>query len=134
MGTRSITTILNEEGEILLKLYRQFDGYFEGHGKELADFLKRLKLCNGISRETSETHANGMQCLAAQIVAHFKTCIGSIYITPASAEEEEFNYVIYTGSDYAEEGIKMKAGGYNNNFDGAPSEFDVFLDTLAEED
>lgn len=35
MGTRSITRIYDTDGTQLVEIYRQRDGYFEGHGKEL---------------------------------------------------------------------------------------------------
>ena len=56
------------------------DGYLEGHGFDLAYFLSKGKLVNGIS--LSETHHifNGVNCLAAQIVAEFKNGPGSIYL------------------------------------------------------
>lgn len=52
-------------------MYRQYDGYPSGHGQELADYLKTFRITNGISGDPINT-ANGMACLAAQIVAHFK--------------------------------------------------------------
>jgi hypothetical protein len=51
------------------------DGYPDGHGQELADFLDGFKIVNGISTEDRDFPkvANGMGCLAAQVIAHFKT-------------------------------------------------------------
>ena len=69
MGTRSLT-IFQEKEEIAV-LYRQFDGYPEGHGRELAEFLSGYKFTKG--KIDNPKTANGMDCLAAQIVAHFKT-------------------------------------------------------------
>lgn len=46
MGTRSITKFI-EEGKEICGLYRQFDGYPEGHGKELAEFLQNMPIVNG---------------------------------------------------------------------------------------
>ena len=35
MGTRNLTIIKNEEGQEILVMYRQYDGFFDGHGQEL---------------------------------------------------------------------------------------------------
>jgi hypothetical protein len=65
-------------------LYRQMDGYPEGHGEELENFLKGL---DSISY-------NGAECLAAQIVAHFKKGFGKFYLYPAGTRNigEEYIY------------------------------------------
>jgi len=39
MGTRSLTYVYDNK-EPLVCMYRQFDGYPSGHGKELAEFEK----------------------------------------------------------------------------------------------
>lgn len=93
MGTRSTTHIFNVEGKHLVSMYKQFDGYPTGHGQELADFLKARTIVNGFGSETAATHANGMGCLAAQIVAHFKDGIGGYYITPED-DRQEYNYFV----------------------------------------
>lgn len=80
MGTRCLTYVY--EGKTpLICLYRQFDGYPSGHGSELADFLNKIEIGNGISgkREIGE-FANGMGCLAAQLIAHFKKSVGGFYM------------------------------------------------------
>ena len=95
MGTRSKTTIYNEENEPILSFYRQFDGYFEGHGAELQEFLLNRKVVNGycLADTEAEKVSNGMSCLAATLVAHFKKDIGGIYITNHD-DKQEFNYHI----------------------------------------
>ena len=85
MGTRSITRVFTEEDEFLLFMYRQMDGYPEGHGMDLANFLSGRTIVNGIREENFI--ANGMKCLAAQIVAHFKDGPGGIYIEPVGERE-----------------------------------------------
>ena len=94
MGTRSKTLIRDEEGKPLLAIHRQFDGYFEGHGQELADFLKDLVIVNGHGSNTPKKAANGMGCLAAQLIARFKDGIGGIYVIPTNSEDREYNYEI----------------------------------------
>lgn len=95
MSTRSITIVKDEDGKKLLTLYRQMDGYPTGHGQELADFLKPIKLVNGIGNE-KEPIANGMGCLAAQIVAHFKEFPGGFYIVRGTGHDEDYTYTVST--------------------------------------
>ena len=80
MGTRCLTYVY-EGNSPLVCLYRQFDGYPSGHGAELGNFLKGIQLGNGIAgKPEMGTFANGMGCLAAQLIAHFKKSVGGFYI------------------------------------------------------
>ena len=109
MGTRSITVIKDENGEEICVLYRQFDGYPSGMGKDLKKFLSPIRLVNGITDKEDHPIANGMSCLAAQIVAHFKSedrskcgsLAGNIYLYPAGTRDagEEYIYTIYPGEN-----------------------------------
>ena len=96
MGTRSLTVIMDDDEEVAV-LYRQFDGYIDGHGKELAEFCKYIKIVNGLSCDEENLIANGMGCLAAQIVSHFKTNPGAFYLYPAGTRDcgEDYIYTIY---------------------------------------
>ena len=47
MGTRSITVFEDEDGEEIARLYRQMDGYPEGHGLDMAHFLEGNQIVNG---------------------------------------------------------------------------------------
>ena len=80
MGTRCLTYVY-EGNSPLVCFYRQFDGYPSGHGAELADFLNKIEVGNGIAgKPEMGTFANGMGCLAAQLIAHFKKSVGGFYI------------------------------------------------------
>lgn len=106
MGTRCLTYVY-EGNSPLVCLYRQFDGYPSGHGAELANFLKGIKLGNGIADNPKMgKFANGMGCLAAQLVAHFKKSVGGFYIhlvTDSSGVDYEYhvyaNKVVVKDSD-----------------------------------
>lgn len=108
MGTRSLTVIKDHEGTEIMVMYRQMDGYIDGHGHELADFCKDIEIVNGYGfGPEAKTQANGMGCLAAQIVAHFKEGVGSIYIYPAGSRDcgEEYTYTVRpSGKDLPEHG------------------------------
>jgi hypothetical protein len=99
MGTRSLTFVYDGETP-LINMYRQFDGYPTGHGAELADFLAGGKLVNGLTSRT-EPVFNGMGCLAAQMIAHFKQTPGGFYIHPVTDTEcgQDYEYHIYNKND-----------------------------------
>ena len=96
MGTRCLTVLKDTEGQEIVVLYRQFDGYIEGHGKELAKFCKDMKIVNGMSGDDQKPFANGMSCLAAQIIAHFKKEAGGFYLHPAGTRDcgEDYTYTV----------------------------------------
>jgi hypothetical protein len=101
MGTRSLTRVIDEDGNHLICMYRQFDGYIEGMGKDLYQFLSPITVVDGFSGDEKEKIANGAGCLAAQLVAHFKTKVGGFYLNPISTFDcgQEFEYRIYVGAD-----------------------------------
>lgn len=106
MGTRSLTFVYDEDKNPLINMYAQYDGYPEGHGRELAEFLTPVKMVNGITRGATNI-ANGMGCLAAQLVAHFKQDAGGFYLYPVTVGDcgQDYEYHIYADK------IKVKQHG-----------------------
>ena len=104
MGTRSLTKVIqtweDESGKKHRKpftcMYRQYDGYLDGHGQDLAEWLSGYTVVNGIPMDKSEPMFNGMDCLAAQMFAHFKNGAGGIYCMHPDASDcwEEYLYEI----------------------------------------
>ncbi len=104
MGTRSNTLIV-DQGDTLVRMYRQMDGYIEGgHGEDLVEAFGRTKVGNGIPLGgVPDKYANGMDCLAAQVVNHFKDGAGGIYLMKPCTERElfrwdwheDYTYVLY---------------------------------------
>jgi len=95
MGTRS-TTKIYEDGKLLLALYKQYDGYPEGWGKELKAFLKSGIFVNGISLSKEEGNKrmfNGGGDFALQLVKEFKIEAGGLYATNKD-DTQEYNYRI----------------------------------------
>lgn len=100
MGTRALTHI--KEGETtLVTVYRQFDGYPDGHGLWLAEFLNSRTLVNGLNPSKGTQLANGAPDLAAQFVTALKTAMGDdmaggIYIEAPDTSDvgEEFIYTV----------------------------------------
>lgn len=95
MGTRCLTLLPGDGGQEAAVLYRQFDGYPEGHGQELEEFLAPLTEVNGFGSE-SDPVFNGPSCLSAMLVAHFKSGVGGFYLYPAGTRDcgEEYVYVV----------------------------------------
>ena len=101
MGTRSLTFVYEKYGQVqkpVVNMYRQFDGYPTGHGAELAEFLSAGKMVNGLRLGEDEKFFNGMGCLAAQMVAHFKQTPGGFYIHPTDITDcgQDYEYHIYS--------------------------------------
>ena len=104
MGTRSLTKVIQtwedktgkKHTRPITCMYRQYDGHLESHGLELAEWLCRYTLVNGIPVGKSEPMFNGMDCLAAQMFVHFKTEAGNIYCMHPDAYDiwEEYVYEI----------------------------------------
>ena len=130
MGTRSTVEFVekrNEKEIPLLKIYQQYDGYLQGVGYELAEFLREFEIVNGFGfgAEFGKT-ANGTGCLAAQFVAKFKTEVGNLYIT-IPEDNEEYNYKVVLDQDKlgkADECVWITVTGYDGyvEFEGTPSE------------
>ncbi len=131
MGTRSITTIIdNQFGRKakILTMYRQFDGYPSGHGKELAVFLNSMQLCNGLGGKAPEDKvwANGAGCLGAQMLKYFKEEPGGIYVTAprVKLEYEDYSYVVTVTEELK---LHIEVRSYSGKiFDGTLEEFGVF--------
>ena len=139
MGTRSLTYVeeswetaiayednnnkVHKETQNILCMYRQHDGYLSGHGTELAEFLQGFNIVNGLSIDAPERTANGVHCLAAQLIAYFKDGPGGIYIYHSDAKDcgEEFTYTIYQNKGK----VCIRAYDVWDNkiiFDGTPEE------------
>lgn len=96
MRTPATTTIYDETGKAILTFLRTTDGYFKTHGYELQKFLTGRKIVDGVDEEPN--HSNGMGCLAASIIAHFKKKSGTIYIE-GNHKKADFHYDIKPKKD-----------------------------------
>jgi len=116
MGTRCLTVIKegDKSSSDLCVIYRQMDGYPSGHGEDIKRLIGNIVVTNGYGDDT--TVANGMGCLAAQLVTGLKLDIlkhhkkmkkgkkknkvgmaGGIYIYSAGTRDvwEDYTYTIY---------------------------------------
>lgn len=115
MGTRSLTRVIPRQKGLsysdghlhpekaVVNMYRQYDGYPEGHGQDLADFLSEFVTVNGLKLNEPRKVANGTGCLAAQLVKHFKDDAGGIYLETCDGEPgdcmEQYIYTVYPKED-----------------------------------
>lgn len=140
MGTRSLTKVNQiitrdeKKQEEVVCMYRQYDGYIDGHGRELAAFLSGFTIVNGLSMEEQGKTANGAGCLAAQMITHFKTQPGQFYIYPCGANDcgEEYTYTI-TAEPQKPIIVKVVVGDDKEIFSGSPEELAVFEETYDED-
>jgi hypothetical protein len=95
MGTRSLTFVYDGD-KAIINMYRQFDGYPSGHGAELAEFLISGEMVNGFSDKNAKQF-NGMGCLAASMIAHFKNSVGGFYIHAVTDTDcfQDYEYHVY---------------------------------------
>ena len=136
MGTRSTYRIIEQftdektnkviNQEICL-MYRQFDGYPSGHPCETAEWLSTGKVVNGFSSKETELIFNGAGCLAAQLVAKYKTEPGGTYLNPLKHRGkcwEDYLYDIIVKEDQTIEFVCYENGKRKTEvFRGLPSDF-----------
>lgn len=142
MGTRSTYRVIEEwtddrpEAKVkkgqnkLVLMYRQFDGYPEGHPLETAEWLAGGKVVNGLRMDEKGLMFNGGGCLAAQLVAKYKTEAGGTYLHPMNHRGqcwENYTYDIIVKEDKTIEFIAYEVMGGKNRFkkifQGSPAEF-----------
>jgi len=92
MGTKALVIVndkslydetlpYEKNNPIVASMYCQYDGYLQGVGVQLSEFLKDMTIVNGLSNNDKNV-SNGMGCLAAQLISHFKKEAGGFYLTP----------------------------------------------------
>lgn len=148
MGTRSLTHVIQKEsykdkdGNLkqrttkIITMYRQFDGYPTGHGQELAEFLASGKLVNGIGGDKEKVF-NGVGCLAAQMVSHFKgDTAGNIYLykpgTKDAWQDYDYDVIVDEGENfnYTPESIIIICKSHGKlKFKGTPQAFLQWIKT-----
>jgi hypothetical protein len=102
--------------------YRQYDGYPEGHGTDLLTFIDNME-----SR-------NGMGCLAAQVISHFKEETGKFYLYSAGTRDigEEFIYTLYYKNDELKIKVQDTYDKGHDLFDGNMTQYNEWINNLEE--
>ena len=136
MGTRSTTTVWEGERPILT-FYRQYDGYPDGHGEDLAKFLTGKTVVNGIGGAPEHTIVNGAGDLAVRLLTAIKNAhggedsAGGFYAIPHEhAGEEDYHYDVIVvgqqgfGASAVPGSIHVKVKSFGSPIaEGSPDEF-----------
>ena len=99
MGTRAIVAVKDELDNKIIELYSQYDGYPDGLGRDLKEFVASREMVNGIG--ANKQVFNGIHCFAAQLVCNFKDEAGGYYLYPPTENyENKENYWKIYGAEY----------------------------------
>ena len=107
MGTRATIKIARREEGVsfsekpekkLVSIYNQYDGYPEGLGVTIANYLDGKRIVNGIGGDRSAVF-NGLGCLAASLIAELKEEAGNIYIEDPEKPNGWIDYEYYVWGD-----------------------------------
>ena len=117
MSTHALIIISNDDADTLrmsnsydfASIYIHFDGYPQGVGTELAEHLAGYRITHGISGDTEKT-ANGMECLAAQVVSNLKEFVGNVYLTlnNDSFDDAGVDYLYFISPASDTDGINIR--------------------------
>lgn len=145
MGTRSTITFIervNAGDSIAAQIYQQYDGYLEGVGKSLAEWLIPKIMVNGIP-DYEHNYANGIGDLAAQFVHDFKDSIGYLYLYSPDWDAEawcDYNYKVIQTIGKNETGnaddvltIEVSNWGEEPFFVGKPSKLLEYIKKVGDE-
>lgn len=143
MGTRSTITFIervNAGDSIAAQIYQQYDGYLEGVGKSLAEWLIPKIMVNGIP-DYEHDYANGIGDLAAQFVHDFKNRIGYLYLyspTWETAEWCDYNYKVthqFNNNGNADDVLTIEVSSWGEEpfFVGKPSELLEYIEKHRDE-
>ena len=123
MSTKSTTHVHDGDMDapILTSIYKHIDGQPHAYGAKLAKFI-------------ATADCNGIDCLAAMIIAKFKRGKGDVYIHPPGTEgEHEYIYHVYS----FEWGFRLRAlasPGGPQLFDGSPEAFHEWAEAYAQQE
>jgi hypothetical protein len=127
MGTRSVTYFYNSSKTEtpICAVYRQFDGYPDGHGKDLLDIISKYKIINGFTSDQEDDHkdgiqlyANGADDLIVQVIMQLKQMehhqLGGLYMYSPNADGD-LSFIDYVYHVYCIDDVPHIIGyGYNN--------------------
>lgn len=104
MATRA-SIIMKEKGQPVMAIYKHWDGYPSGLGKQIEDIISGGKIVNGLSVDSKLGEVfNGAGCLFATMIAKLKENPGDVYVTSLDSvgqQGEEFIYEIDVNNDIA---------------------------------
>jgi hypothetical protein len=119
----------------VMTMFNMSDSYPSGLGNDLHEFLKGMQITRGISlsRVPDQKTANGMECLAAQLVARFKTGVGGIYIYSPEIVETDAQFIYVLNQAKSKEDLFATADVWMRVFEGYHPKFKMIFDGLAKD-
>ena len=126
MATRAIIRVAErEEGvsfseqtdNIRVQIYHHYDGYPEGLGVTLANYLGPKKIVNGLPVGAGSVDvANGMGCLTASLIEYLKEAPGNVYVDYPYQDRFDIDYTYYIwGTEGKDIWISIFEPGTNNS-------------------
>ena len=107
MATRAMISIAKrEEGvsfsekpdKYMVSIYNHYDGYPEGLGVTLANYLNGRIIVNGLGKDQCRVF-NGLGCMAASRIAELKEEAGNVYIEDPERKHDWIDYEYYVWGD-----------------------------------
>jgi len=112
MGTRCLVNVfesrpnapaIKDQAQLLVTIYRQFDGYPTGMGADIKRILGDTEVVNGFGIKRDAAYvSNGAGCAAAYLIEKLKEAqTGNVYIYPpgSKAVGEEYTYNLFIAAD-----------------------------------
>lgn len=120
MSSRSVTYFVDDD-KTIVGMYCHGDALPNHYGKSLGKFLRKFKLVNGLGMDNHNI-ANGIGCLAAQTIAHFKKGAGKYYIVSKDYVDRDLEYHVYS-PDEKEIWVRVRNSDEEELFVGNISDF-----------
>jgi hypothetical protein len=138
MATQAIVRFYDRNNKCIANIYHHFDGYPRGVGSDLYDFLKDIKIINGIQSHQNVMleFASGIECLVAQYIAKLKDGVGGVYVVDEDWKTCGFYlYKVRNPIDSDFNVTVMSCYEYDElMFDGGLDDFKTFIDEYGEDD
>ena len=137
MATRGIVRLTEREAgvsfnehpeKVHTQIYHHYDSYPDHLGVGLAKFLSDIRVVNGLNKDESTISANGIGCLAAQVLTHLKLGRhyglekgdkiqeGNVYLDWPGTERCDIEYTYYIWAvDGKDIWISIFSGGLGHN-------------------
>jgi len=129
MSTHAIAIFHDDQHQGLHAFYVHSDGTPQGFGLQLAEWLDGFVITDGLPARRPPKIANGIDDLAAQAVAHFKTGPGNVYLCePHQDRGATFAYDVFVKDEALHIAATFidrsgRETEYRKFFDGAPAEY-----------
>lgn len=129
MGTRAVIKVYedpkpvnnNEPHEVLVTIYKHWDGYPSGLGKDIYKILTTKQIAD-------------MGCLAATVIAGLKTGEGDVRVIPLDGYGDDIEYIYHLCPTFDHRGYRMIVTRYYGTvlFDNDINKFNEYKESEEE--